>query len=56
VNTREGAAAPTHVPGGNCWDGIDEPSHNDVCAEHCEPRGYCPDCPRCLACEAEEAM
>ena len=51
-----------HIPGGNCWEGIQSPSEEDECVDHygpadsqgCAfhpPRGECPECPRCPACD-----
>ena len=40
-----------HVHGGNCWEGIQSASTEDVCGLHDEPRGDCDTCPRCPACD-----
>lgn len=40
-----------HKKGGNCWEGIQSASAEDVCMKHEEPRGECSGCPRCPACD-----
>lgn len=40
-----------HNYGGNCWERIQSVAEDKKCLEHDEPRGNCPKCPRCYACQ-----
>lgn len=49
---------------GNCWelaykcrkDGCTPDTLCDVCHKHSEPRGDCSECPRCEACDFNDAQ